>query len=112
MLTGCSTNSEAVLNNENIEQEQTQNEGQNEDQTETQNETKTDSGRYQGQADSNFIEIKISGVPDEKATRVFMLSEEVKEVFEQLQLKESDEIKFNYFQNKHEQLIIVKIEKL
>lgn len=37
-------------------------------------EMKTDSGRYTGQADSNFIEIQISGVPDEKSWRACMLS--------------------------------------
>ena len=76
------------------------------------NETKTDSGRYQGQADSNFIEIKISGVPDEKATKVFMLSDDLKEKFDQLKLKKNDEIKFSYFQNKNEQLVIVEIVKM
>lgn len=55
---------------------------------------KTDSGRYAGQADSNFIEIKISGVPDENAAKVFMLSE--KNEFNDLGLETGDDIKFDY----------------
>lgn len=75
-------------------------------------EVKTDSGRYQGQADNNFIEIKISGVPDEKATKVFMLSEKVKEKFSELKLKTGDEVKFQYYENEHAQPVIVDITKI
>lgn len=76
------------------------------------NNSKTDSGRYQGQADNNFIEIKISGVPDDKAIKVFMLSEKVKAEFEKLKLKKDENVKFDYFQNDNEQLVITKIEKI
>lgn len=75
-------------------------------------ETKTDSGSYQGQADSNFIEIKISGVPDELASKVFMLSEEIKAGFEKLNLQKDNNIKFEYFENENGQKVIVKIEKI
>ncbi len=75
-------------------------------------EIKTDTGRYQGQADSNFIEIKISGVPDAVAAKVFMLSEEIKGEFDQLELKKDDEIRFSYFKDQNEQLVIVEIKKM
>lgn len=74
--------------------------------------SKIDTGRYQGQADSNFIEIKISGVPDELAAKVFMLSEEVKGSFEDLQLQKDDDVKFEYFENENEQLVIIQINKM
>lgn len=75
-------------------------------------ETKTDSDSYQGQADSNFIEIKISGVPDKLASKVFMLSEEVKAGFEKLNLQKDNNIRFEYFENENKQKVIVKIEKI
>jgi len=72
----------------------------------------TDSGRYVGQADSNFIEIKISGVPDEKSAKVFMLGVEVKQDFENLKLNTGDNIKFQYTLNDYNQCVISKIEKI
>jgi hypothetical protein len=47
---------------------------------------KVDTGAYQGQIDSNIIEITISGVPKEKATMAFMLADELKDEFENTQL--------------------------
>lgn len=73
---------------------------------------KTDSGRYSGQADSNFIEIKISGVPDEKSAKVFMLSDELKESFNGLKLKSGDNIRFDYYVNENGQNVITRIEKI
>lgn len=73
---------------------------------------KTDSGRYTGQADSNFIEIKISGVPDEKAAKVFMLSENLKKSFSDLGLETGDAVRFDYYVNEHQQNVLVKIEKI
>lgn len=75
-------------------------------------ELKTDSGRYSGQADSNFIEIKISGVPDEKSAKVFMLSDELKESFNGLKLKSGDNIRFDYYVNENGQNVITLIEKI
>lgn len=70
----------------------------------------TDSGTYVGQADSNFIEIKISGVPEEKASRVFMLSPELKEGFEDLGLDTGDQIKFDYYVNENKVNVILSIK--
>ena len=56
------------------------------DKTESKNEPegvfKTVTEFYQGQIDSNFIEIAHSGVPKEKTTRVFMLSDDTKKEFD------------------------------
>lgn len=78
----------------------------------SESEMKTDTGIYQGQIDSSFIEIKISGVPDDKALRVFMLSEEIKASLEQLKLEEGGDIKIQYYQNENGQDVIMLIEKL
>ncbi|MGE5404509.1 MAG: hypothetical protein ACM3PP_06185 [Candidatus Saccharibacteria bacterium] len=74
--------------------------------------SKTDSGRYAGRADSNFIEIKISGVPDEKASRVFQLSDELKTNFDKLSIKTNDVIKFEYYDRPGENPVITKIQSL
>jgi hypothetical protein len=56
------------------------------DKTESKNEPegvfKTVTGFYQGQIDSNFIEIAHSGVQKQKTTRVFMLSDDTKKEFD------------------------------
>ena len=77
---------------------------------ESQSEMLTDSGTYQGQADSNFIEIAISGVPEENAAKVFMLSPDLKESFEELGLEGGEVILFQYYINENEQNVIMEIE--
>ncbi len=72
----------------------------------------TDSGSYVGQADSNFIEITISGVPIEKASKVFMLSPEIKENFDSYALETDDQIQFDYSENEDGQFIIYGIRKI
>jgi hypothetical protein len=71
---------------------------------------KVDTGTYQGQIDSNFIEIAVSGVPEEKATMAFMLSEELKDEFENIPLSTGDTIKFRYYIDEYERNVIVEIE--
>jgi hypothetical protein len=83
-----------------------------EESSQTEENIKTDSGRYVGQIDSNFIEIKISGVPDEKAAKSFKLSDEIKANFEEYELETEDNIKFNYIENENGNNVIVSIEKL
>ena len=75
-------------------------------------EMKTDTGTYQGQIDSNFVEIKISGVPIEKEFKVFMLSDELKESFEMLDFDRDIEVRFEYFENEKGQSVIIFIEKI
>lgn len=102
----------------NIENSQSNTGNQQEDGGPSQNENesekdiKTDTGIFQGQIDNNFIEIAISGVPKENATRVFMLSDEVRDEFLDMQLSTGDVIKFQYFLNEDDQNIIVEIMAL
>jgi len=74
---------------------------------------KTGSGSYVGQADNNSIEIRISGVQDDKlAFRVFKISDEVRPTFESLSLKEDDEVKFSYYEQAIGQPVLTKIERI
>lgn len=72
----------------------------------------TDSGRYVGQIDNNFIEIKISGVPDELAAKSFMLAYDYNEEFQRLNLQIEEVIKFRYTVNEHGQPVIFEITRL
>jgi hypothetical protein len=74
-------------------------------------EIKTDSGRFVGQADSNFIEVRISGVPEEIDPRVFRLGDEVKEKFEQYNLETDDEIIFIYISDENGYDVIIDLNK-
>lgn len=73
---------------------------------------KTDSGRYNGQIDSNSIEIKISGVPEGMEPQAFRLSEPIKEMFDTYKLNVGDTIKLNYSVNEHGQNIILELTVL
>ena len=86
--------------------------GNSQNENESEKDIKTDTGIFQGQIDNNFIEIAISGVPKENATRVFMLSDEVRDEFLDMQLSTGDVIKFQYFLSEEEQNIIVDIMAL
>jgi len=72
----------------------------------------TDSGTYVGQIDSNFIEIEISGIPEENAAKSFMLSPELKGDFEALGLGSGDNVKFDYYVNENSQNVITGITVL
>jgi hypothetical protein len=73
---------------------------------------KRDSGRYTGRIDNNFIEIRISGVPEEISARSFMLSEEMKADFDKYGLQENDVVGFSYKTNEHGQNILTELKKI
>lgn len=75
-------------------------------------ELKRDSGRYVGQIDNNFIEIKISGVPEHLAARSFMLSEKIKGEFDKYGLKKDDVVQFSYAVNSNQQNVLSEIKKI
>ncbi|MDD3894151.1 MAG: hypothetical protein PHU36_03910 [Syntrophomonadaceae bacterium] len=75
-------------------------------------EVKTDTGRYVGLADNNFFEVKISGVPDEKAYKVFMITDQIRSKFESLDLQGDEEIKLKYKENEYGQNAVEDIEKI
>lgn len=120
VATGCNTGDsnpnptppvqERPANNKPTEQEQTNPDKEQEQQKEAG--TKQDSGSYQGQIDSNSIEIKISGVPENIAYRAFQLSEAVKEGFDKLDLQPGDQVRFTYTEEEGKQPIISEINKI
>ena len=75
-------------------------------------EVKTIEGEYIGLIDANFIEIKISGVPEENAHVSFMLSEEVRPLFEELQLNSGELIRFDYRMPEEGAPVILHIERV
>jgi len=72
----------------------------------------TDTGVFQGRIDNNFIEIAVSDVQKEETIKVFMLSDEVRQEFDSMELDIGEVVKFQYYKNENEQNVIVKIEKL
>lgn len=74
--------------------------------------TKIDTGRYVGQIDSNSIEIRISGVPDEISAKAFRLNDSIKANFQSYALQEGDQIKFSFIPQNEGQPVIISIEKL
>lgn len=139
VMVGCDSKSDPATDGTNVEEETTGSDNTQQDETsgseetsepeqtsdseetsnsqpnnnntsEDQGEVKIDSGRYVGQIDSNSIEIKISGVPDEIAARAFQLSDEVKEKFQEYGFKEGDEVIFDYIPG--EPPVIIKISPM
>lgn len=97
---------EEPIENETIEEPEEQTE------TEITEEVRIDTGKYSGMIDANSFEVQISGVPESVATRVFMLTDESREIFDELKLETDDEIKIHFYVNEHEQMVVVDIEKL
>lgn len=68
-----------------------------------------DSGTYLSQIDPHTIEIGISGVPEELASRAFQLSSRVQEEIAGYGLQEGDQVKFSYTVAKQGQVTIMTI---
>lgn len=76
-------------------------------------EIKTDTGVYQGLADQNSLEIRITGIQDESlAYRVFQISDEVRPILEKLNLQKDDKVKIQYYERNVGQPVLVAIEKI
>lgn len=75
--------------------------------TKISSEIKEGSGKYTGQADSNFIEIEI----DSKTFNVFQLSDELKDKFGELSLRTGDTIQFKYRERDNQNPEILEIVK-
>lgn len=73
---------------------------------------KIDTGKFNGLADVNFFEVKISGVPDSIPPKMFMLTDDVREKFENLNPQQDDEVKVHYYETSDGQLIVTDIEKI
>jgi hypothetical protein len=69
-------------------------------------------GVYQGQADNNFIEIKIDGQSEDTAYMVFMLTGTIKDNFEDLGLNTGDGVQLTYYKNEAGQLVLTQLSLL
>lgn len=98
--TGCMIQSEPVAENGS------------EAEPEAEAEILTDSGNYIGQADNNFIEIQISGVPEDIDPKVFMISDEVRADFDALALETGDTIRFDYYVDENERNVLITLEAI
>ncbi|NLG53279.1 MAG: hypothetical protein GX541_04820 [Clostridiales bacterium] len=67
-------------------------------------------GAYVGRADSNFIEIKVDGAPSDNPFVVFMLSDELKEMFETNEPESGANVYFEYTKNAHGQNLLSRLD--
>ena len=79
---------------------------------ETEGDLMIDIGRYQGQADSNFIEVALSGVQDPTVSKMFMLSEVLKDNFSKLDLSAGDMISISYLEDEIQRNVVVDLKKM
>jgi len=78
-----------------------------------QQEMSTGSGTYVGQIDANSVEIKVSGAPEDTASKAFQLEEKLKDNFEEKHgLQSGDEVEFSYFVDEYERPILKTIKKI
>ncbi len=102
--------------NEEIEQDEEnvleKNDSATEDEKDNVEDIKIETGTFNGLADVNFFEVKISGVPDSIPPKMFMLTDDVREKFQNLNLQQDDEIKIQYYETSDGQLIVTDIEKI
>lgn len=82
------------------------------DNDEVTEEIKIDTGTFNGLADANFFEVKMSGVPESIPPKMFMLSDDVHEKFQDLNLQQDDKIKIHYYETNDGNLIVTDIEKI
>lgn len=72
-------------------------------------ELKIGTGTYVGQIDNSSVEIIVSGVPEDMATRAFRLSPDLREGFEQQDLQNNTPVKFEYYVDSQDQWVLMNI---
>jgi len=109
MFTGCGSSSEAPTP---VEPQQNDTSKVIEDEGE-ESSLQTDSGTFSGRIDDLSIEIKISGISEEKEFRAFELSDELREKFDSYGFELGEQVLFQYEPAADgRRPIIVKIEKI
>lgn len=71
-----------------------------------------DSGRYMGQVETELIEVKISGTPDELPARSFRLTAEAARLVNELALDVEEEILFRYLPDQESDGLIFDLERI
>ncbi|MBW6462796.1 MAG: YobA family protein [Firmicutes bacterium] len=75
----------------------------------------TDSGKYIGitvNGEGELLEIKISGVPDEIPSKLFKITDEVREVFAGLELEPEEDIIFRYLPDSESDGLIFDLSRI
>jgi predicted small lipoprotein YifL len=67
----------------------------------------TITGNYIGLADNNFFEIEING-----EYKVFMITDDIRDKFERLNLKTGETVMIRYLENQHGQNEVLDIQRL
>lgn len=75
-------------------------------------ELKKDSGRFQEISKDGLLKVKISGVPDDKPAKEFMLDNKLKESIGNLGLEKGMEIIFTYYFDENEKPVVVEVNKM
>ena len=88
------------------------NEGLDHSPQEDQEEIKVGTGTYVGQIDNNSVEIIISGVSEDVATRAFRFSPELREKFDGLGLQDNSPVKFEYVIYNQDQWMLMSIDPM
>ena len=115
-LGGCGSKKETVQpppDTSNQNQREPEEESQEKEQleTETDGESRTATGTYIGQIDSHSVEIEVSGYPQAASARAFQLSDELKERWDSLVLKEGDKVTIKFFTREQENPVLLDIAK-
>ncbi len=71
-----------------------------------------DSGRYMGQVETELIEVKISGTPDELPARSYRLTSEAASLVNKLALDAEEEILFRYLPDQESDGLIFDLERI
>ncbi len=79
---------------------------------EAENNEKTATGIYTGQIDNNSIEIKLDGLPEDKAFMAFAFSEKARSEFEKAQLQSNTRVKIKYVEREGRQALLLEIAKV
>lgn len=68
-------------------------------------------GRYEGQADSNFIEVTLVDDSGTESQRVFQLNDALKETFDGLKLQTGDSVRFTYEEREGQNPLLHSLKK-
>ncbi len=71
-----------------------------------------DSGRYMGQVETELIEVKISGTPDELPAKRFRLTAEAARLINKLALNAEEDIRFRYLPDQESDGLIFDLERI
>ena len=75
-------------------------------------ETITDTGRFVGLIDEEHVVIKITGVPEQIASKNFLVNQKTLQKMQEIEFQEDDWVKFEYYVNDNGENCIVEMTKM